>query len=425
MKLPFHFAKWTIGFSLFGVMALLVVSSPAAAEQRRVGPPLLALEYGINCDPYDVQRDTVRPNQNLSGILQNAGVPYGKIQKAVEQCDGVFDVRKIRAGNPYSLIGNPCSPDGVQYFVYERSPSDFVVFDLGERVRVFQGRKPITVRTRAFSGVIRSSLWNAFSESNIDFDLAMELAEIYAWTLDFFHFQKGDRFRFIVEERHVDGHVVGYGRILAARIHHRDRPFYAFYFEETPGGKGDYYDENGQSLRKAFLKAPLKYVRISSGYSPRRLHPILNEYKPHRGIDYAAPTGTPVLAVGDGRVEKVGYGRGRGRYIQIRHNQQYMTQYLHLSDVADGIEVGARVRQGDVIGAVGSTGLATGPHLDFRFWDNGKAVNFLEQDLPAADPIDPEALARFEHRMAEFRFDLDNDETREFSAKVQTDRVIQ
>jgi murein DD-endopeptidase MepM/ murein hydrolase activator NlpD len=424
MKSPLRFAKWTFLFSLFALAVLPPSPFPAAAEQRRVGPPLMALEYGINCDPYEVQHATVRPHQNLSGILQSAGVPYGKIQTAVEKCDGIFDVRKIRAGRPYSLIGNPCSPDGVRYFVYERSAADFVVFDLGDNVSVFQGRKPVTVRTRIFSGEIRSSLWNAFSKSGINFDLAIDLSEIYAWTLDFFHFQKGDRFRFIVEERHVDGHVVGYGRILAARIHHRDRPFYAFYFEETPGA-GDYYDENGHSLRKAFLKAPLKYVRISSGYSRRRLHPILNEYKPHLGIDYAAPKGTPVLAVGEGRVEKVGYNSGRGRYIQIRHNQRYMTQYLHLSDIAEGVETGARVRQGDVIGAVGSTGLSTGPHLDFRFWDNGKAVNFLEQDLPAADPIDSDARNRFQHRMAQFRFDLDNDETREYSAKAPTDHVIQ
>lgn len=403
--------------SLFTFFATALAVPPVGAEDRPAGPPLLALEYGINCDPYEVRRETVRPRQNLAAILLKAGVSYGKIQEAVEQCEGVFDVRKIQVGKPYSLIGNPCSPEGIRYFVYERSPADFVVMDLGDRVDVFRGTKPVSVRPRAVSGVIQSSLWNAFKDADVDFDLALDLAKIYAWSLDFFHFQKGDRFGFVVEERRVDGRVVGYGRILAARILHRDRPHYAFYFEETPG-RGEYYDENGDSLRKAFLKAPLEYVRISSAYSRRRLHPILNEYKPHLGIDYAAPKGTPVLAVGDGRVEKVAYSRSMGRYIQIRHNGQYMTQYLHLSAVADGVVDGAPVRQGDEIGYVGSTGLATGPHLDFRFWDDGEAVNFLEQDLPAADPVDPDHRDRFENRMADFRFELDDDGRREFSAEA-------
>jgi murein DD-endopeptidase MepM/ murein hydrolase activator NlpD len=407
--------------SLLGIFAILWAAPSLRAEERPVGPPLLALEYGINCDPYEVRREIVQPGQNLSGILLEAGVPYGKIDKAVRKCDGVFDVRRIRIGNPYSLIGNPCSPDGIRYFVYERSPTDFVVMDLGERVDVFAGSKPVSIRARAVSGVIESSLWNAFKDAGVDFDLALGLADIYAWTLDFFHFQKDDRFSFVVEEKRVDGRVVGYGRILAARILHRDRPRYAFYFEARPG-EGDYFDENGESLRQAFLKAPLKYVRISSQYSRSRLHPILNEYKPHLGIDYAAPEGTPVLAVGDGVVEKAEYNRSMGRYLQIRHNHQYMTQYLHLSRFAEGIAVGTRVRQGDEIGSVGSTGLATGPHLDFRFWDNGKAVDFLEQELPVADAVSAKQRDRFERAMAEFRFDLDDDGRREFSAEIQVDR---
>jgi len=393
------------------------LSTFAGAEEKRVGPPLMALEYGINCDPYEVTRERVRSGQNLSGILVDAGVSYGKIQAAVDQCEGLFDVRKIRAGRPYSLIGNPCSPAGLRYFVYEESPVDFVVFDLGETVKVFKGRKPVRVEAKTFSGVIHSSLWNAFSEEGIDFQLALRLSKIYAWTLDFFRFQPGDRFGFIVEERRVDGQAVGYGRILAARIHMKNRSHYAFYFEEKPG-EGDYYDENGESLRQAFLKAPLEYSRISSGYSRKRLHPILNEYRPHLGIDYAAPKGTPVLSVGDGEIEKVGYNRSMGRFIQIRHNGRYMTQYLHLSGTAEGIRPGVRVKQGREIGHVGSTGLSTGPHLDFRFWADGKAVNFLEQDLPSADPVDPRLLSRFFARMASLRFDLDDDGTREFSARV-------
>lgn len=421
MKPIFSRANRKFLFSLLGIFAILWGAPSFGVEERPVGPPLLALEYGINCDPYEVRREIVRPGQNLSGILLEAGVPYGKIDRVARKCEGVFDVRKIQVGKPYALIGNPCSPDGIRYFVYERSSTNFVVMDLGERVDVFEGRKPVSIRPRAVSGVIESSLWNAFGDAGVDFELALELADIYAWSLDFFHFRKGDRFSFVVEEQWVDGRVVGYGRILAARILHRDRPHYAFYFEERPD-EGDYFDENGESLRQAFLKAPLKYVRISSHYSPKRLHPILNEYKPHLGIDYAAPKGTPVLAVGDGVVEKAEYNRTMGRYLQIRHNHQYMTQYLHLSRFADGIEIGTRVQQGDEIGSVGSTGLATGPHLDFRFWDNGKAVNFLEQDLPIADAVSAKQRDRFESAMAEFRFDLDDDGRREFSAEIRVDR---
>ncbi|MFP4582996.1 MAG: peptidoglycan DD-metalloendopeptidase family protein [Desulfococcaceae bacterium] len=409
--------KW--GFALVASVSLSIVFTMAHAQEKRVGPPLLALEYGINCDPYEVRRDVVQPGENLSEILLDSGVPYSKIQTAVDRCEGVFDVRKIRAGRPYSLIGNPCVPEGIRYFVYERTPVNFVVFDLGETVKIFEGQKPIKVENKTFFGTIHSSLWNAFSEAEIDFQLAMRLSKIYAWTLDFFRFQPGDRFGFIVEERRANGQVVGYGRILAACIHKQDQPYYAFYFEEKPG-EGGYYDEKGESLRKAFLKAPLEYSRISSGYSHKRLHPILNEYRPHLGIDYAAPTGTPVLSVGDGKVEKAGYNRSMGRYIQIRHNHRYMTQYLHLSGTADGIQMGAEVKQGQKIGYVGSTGLSTGPHLDFRFWEDGKAVNFLKQDIPSADPVDPDLRKRFYSLMASLRFDLDNDGTREFSAKIPT-----
>lgn len=369
--------------TIFLALILSVSLSDARANDDMDAVRHLAKEYGLFCPSGEARQDVIREGQNLADILVKEGVAYSTIVKAMDLCRPFFDVRKIRAGNPYTVI-HPTGRDD-RYFIYEKNPVEYLVFALGETVEVYEDRKPVLLVPRTVEGVIDSSLLASFSDLGLDNELAIKLSEVYAWTLDFYHFRKGDSFKLMFEEKLVNGKPVGCERILGARITHKGEDYYAFNFEKD--GAEQYFDESGASLRKAFLKAPLKYARVSSGYSESRLHPVLNYYRPHLGIDYAAPTGTPVMSVGDGVVEKVEFNGSMGRYIQIRHSKRYMTQYLHLSATEKGIAKGKRIRQGDVIGYVGSTGLATGPHLDFRFWADGKALNFLKQDLPTAEPV--------------------------------------
>jgi murein DD-endopeptidase MepM/ murein hydrolase activator NlpD len=228
-------------------------------------------------------------------------------------------------------------------------------------------------------------------ENNLDQELILSLADVYAWTIDFYHLQKGDAFKVIYTERLVEGKFVGIDRIIAAEFTHRKSPLRAYLFESD--GTDDYYDDEGNSLRKAFLRAPVKFSRISSRYSKKRFHPVQKRYKAHLGTDYAAPTGTPILATGDGVVIAATYTKSNGNYIKIRHNGTYTTQYLHMSKRKS--KLGDRVKQGDVIGYVGSTGLATGPHVCYRFWKNGKQVNPYKQKLPPSKPVIPENMDAF------------------------------
>lgn len=397
------------------VSCLLVLTagviSPALASEKIV--------YGINTENMKLNQETIRPGDNLAEILLNAGLPYNTIQQTINASKGVFDVRKIRVGNRYTIFTE--AKTGLpRYFVYDKNSENYIVFDLDDTVTVSERQKPVEILLRSAEGEIKGSIWNTFSRLGLDGELAAKLNEIYAWTLDFYHFRKGDRFRIIFEEKWIGNRQVGLGIIRAARMVYNEETYYAFYFQEDNDKEGQYYDEEGQSLHKAFLKAPLKNVRISSGFSQSRLHPILHQYMPHLGIDYAAPSGTPVMCVGNGTVEKVEYNNSMGKYVQIRHvNKRYMTQYLHLSRSADDLKPGDTVEQGEIIGYVGRTGRATGPHLDFRFWVDGEAVNFLQHDIPTAEPIAPKLMATFMARIESWHAELDRDATRQFAADAE------
>jgi murein DD-endopeptidase MepM/ murein hydrolase activator NlpD len=266
----------------------------------------------------------------------------------------------------------------------------------------------LTVRERSIAGTIESSLYLTLQNLDVSPALAVSLADIYAWTVDFFRIQKGDAFRVIFEEKYVEDSIfVGVGAIKAASFYHGGTELYAFDYTDESGNR-EFYDEKGNSLRKAFLKAPLKFFRISSKYNPKRLHPVLKTMRPHLGTDYAAPTGTPIMTTADGTIEKVGYTSGNGNYVKVKHNSVYSTQYLHMSKIAPGMKAGKRVRQGDVIGFVGSTGLATGPHVCYRFWKNGKQVNPLIEKLPESNPIAEGYRSDFENFIAPLKVKLDN-----------------
>ncbi len=340
-------------------------------------------KYGIAIDQYVVIEEKIKRNQFLSDILSAHDVAYPKVDAMARKSKEVFDVRKMKAGNPYILLKNDQAQ--VDYFIYEINKADYVVYDLRNEVEVNMGRKPTFTMEQEASGVIYSSLYETIQQNELDVNLASLLENIYGWSLDFFHTQKGDWFKVIYDEEFVEGQSMGIKTIKSAVFHHAEKDFYAFYFDEN--GQTGFYDENGQSLRKAFLRAPLQYSRISSGFSYKRFHPILKRYRPHLGVDYAAPKGTPIRSVGDGVVVAAAYTRGNGRYVKVRHNSVYATQYLHMSGFAKGVKSGTAVKQGDIIGYVGSTGLATGPHLCFRFWKNGRQVNPRVIDAPPVEPI--------------------------------------
>ncbi len=366
------------------------------------------LRYGLPVDSFELIEDVVAQGESFSNILLDFGIGYGKIHRIATEYQDIFDVRSLRSGKPYAIFAeNHDSAKVARYMVYEASPVNYVVFDLSDSLNVYHGKEEVVVRQKSISGIINSSLYEALLDNGGSPAVAVELSKVYAWTIDFFRIQPKDYFKVIYEERYIrDSIFVGMGRILAADFHHNGRSFYSFYYDDEENYR-DYYDEKGRSLRKAFLKAPLDFFRISSRFNPRRFHPVLKRMKPHLGTDYAAPHGTPIMSTADGEVIAASYTRGNGNYVKVRHNSTYTTQYLHMSKFAKGIRKGSRVRQGDVIGYVGSTGLATGPHVCYRFWVNGQQVDPYKQDLPEAEPIEEAAFPAYEAVMADLKQALD------------------
>ncbi len=361
------------------------------AENEYIPEPII--EYGIVVDSFMVIKDEVKANENLSTILLKYNLDMGSIEQLVQNAAGIFDVRKIRAGNKYTVLLTTDSVNKAHYFIYESSPTKYIVFEAGDSLHVHAGEKEIEIRIKTASGTITSSLWNTMKEMNANPNLTIALSEIYAWTIDFYGIQKGDNFTALYEELFVDGEPIGLGNIITARFNHNGKDNFAFRYVQND--IPDYFDEKGQSLRRAFLKSPLKFSRISSHFSHSRLHPVLRIRRPHHGVDYAAPKGTPVHSIGMGTVTDVRYAGGAGRMVKIKHNATYTTAYLHLSGYGPGIRQGARVQQGQVIGYVGSSGLSTGPHLDFRFYKNGTPVDPLKVESPPSIPVRKELMADY------------------------------
>jgi murein DD-endopeptidase MepM/ murein hydrolase activator NlpD len=355
--------------------------------EEDIPPELL---YGIPVFSYQLIKGEVRQGQSLAELLLPHGVSAQQLYQMSMLPDGLLDERRIRPGNKFTLFNASDSTPAM--FVYEKDPLNYVTIYLDSAsVRAENGIKPVEQRIIAASGTIETSLWESMVKADANPILALELSEIFAWTIDFFGIQQGDQFKVIYEESYVDSSSIGINRILGAWFWHNNNDFWAIPFEQNE--VLSFYDEEGNSLRKAFLKAPLRFSRISSGYSNSRYHPVLKIRRPHHGVDYAARTGTPVYTVGDGIVTKVGYQkRGGGNYVKIKHNSVYSTTYMHLSRFGKDIRQGRYVKQGDVIGYVGATGLATGPHLDFRFYKNGSPVNPLKVEAPPVEPVFEENL---------------------------------
>lgn len=354
---------------------------------------LPTLHYGIPVDSLDITEGKVRWNQNLSEILTNFNISYQDLHTLSQRSKKVYDVRKLKAGSRYTILHDTDSLKTARHFIFEPSPSEYVVYNFTDSIYAQLEQKPVEVTERVLAAEINSSLYNAILDQGSSPLLVNQLVDVYAWQVDFFRIAKGDKFKIIFDEERVDGEVIGIGDIKGAYFEHWGKPYYAIPY--NTGEKDDYFDEEGNSLRKTFLRAPLNYSRISSRYSLRRFHPVQKRYKAHLGTDYAAPRGTPIRTVGDGVILEARYHGGNGNYVKIKHNSNYTTQYLHMSKIAKGIRPGVKVNQGTTIGYVGSTGLANGPHLCFRFWKNGRQVDALKVDLPSSSGIATEQIDEF------------------------------
>ena len=367
----------------------------AAAEDASSGggPSEACLLLGFEPDSLRMKHGKVGRNEFFSSLLMKLGMSASDAYGLSSACDTVFDVRTFRAGNAYQAYYRP-GTDSLDYLVYWQDKVNGYVFGCTPPFSAKKVAKPVGTVSRYADVTISSSLWNDMLADGVSPLLILSLSDIYAWTVDFFGLQKGDRFRVFYDEKVCDGDVIAVDTVRYAVFTHRDEDFPAVMFDQKDGGN-IYWNEKGESMRKAFLKAPLHYSRISSGFSYARRHPVTRRVQPHTGVDYAAPAGTPVMSIGDGVViSRKNEGAG-GNVVRIRHNSVYTTAYLHLSRYASGLKAGQRVRQGDVIGYVGSTGRSTGPHLDFRVWKNGTPINPLKMESPPAVPLKEENMGQF------------------------------
>jgi murein DD-endopeptidase MepM/ murein hydrolase activator NlpD len=361
-------------------------------------------EFGLILDSFIVTKNKIKPNEFLANILLPHHIDYVTIDALAKKSKDIFDVRKMVVGKNYTILASKDSIEKAQYFIYQPNAISYIVYDLRDSVNIYKGEKEVTTEEKSASGIINSSLYLSLQESNTSPALAVRLSEVFAWSIDFYRIQKGDWFKVIYEEKFVEGESIGIGEIKAVEFNHYDKPFYAFHFSQ--GTKEDYFDEEANSLRKAFLKSPLKFSRLSSGFTMKRFHPVQKRWKAHLGTDYAAPRGTPIMSTGDGVVIESKRKRANGNYVKIKHNSVYTTQYLHMNK--RNVKVGQHVKQGDIIGFVGSTGLATGPHVCYRFWKNGQQVNHLRQDFPSAEPVLEEFKDEYNLFLNEFKEKLNS-----------------
>ena len=375
------------------------------ADVETVDSVSVASLMGFCPDSLEVTEGKVKNGQFFSTLMTGLGMTQQQAYELTMQCDTVFDVKTLRVGQGYKAYYS--GDDRVlEYLVYDRDRASCVVFDCTEPYDVWVYDKPVSIEKRYADVTINTSLWNDMLAKGVSPLLIISLSDIYAWTIDFFALQKGDRFRVLYEERICDGEVIAVDTVRYAVFSHDGQDFPMAMFNQHDGGNV-WWNEKGESMRKAFLKAPLNYTRVSSGFSYARRHPVTRKVQPHTGVDYAAPKGTPVMTIGDGVVTSVKYEGAGGNTVRIRHNSVYSTAYLHLSKYAKGLKAGQRVRQGEVIGYVGSTGRSTGPHLDFRVWKNGSPINPLKMDSPPAEPIKEDNRKAFNDTYAMYKAQVD------------------
>ncbi|WP_291963646.1 peptidoglycan DD-metalloendopeptidase family protein [Maribacter sp.] len=399
------------------LLALTVIASckDAGSEKKDIAQNLKVVKapevnerFGFNLDEFNVKLDTVRYGDSFGELMQDNKVDYPKVLAVSENFKDSFDVRKIRVGKPYAILQSKDTTAQAQVFIYENDPINYTVIDLRDSVKVYRDKNKVKFVQREVSGVIESSLSEAILEQGVDYNVTHNLANVYAWTIDFSRLQKNDKFKIIYNEKFINDTVyAGAEPIEAAFFEHNGKPIYAFAYEnDSLRSLVDYFDENANNLRRTFLRMPVEYGRLSSRYNlKRRIKYYGYKLRPHKGTDYAAPIGTPIMATADGTVVESTRRGGNGKYVKIRHNGTYSTQYLHMK--AQNVKKGDFVRQGDVIGWIGMTGNTGGPHVCYRFWKNGRQVDPLKEELPQAEPLHDSLKEEYFAYIATYKEQLD------------------
>lgn len=390
---------------LFSVFSCKQAESDAVITEEISAQKIEQFRFDFN--DFNVKHDTIKKGDTFGSIIENQNLGDKQVYDIISKIKDSFDVRAIRIGRPYTFLRSKDRYKKLQYAIYQPNRANYYVIDLKDSVSVSKVTRPIRIKNRTIAGELNGSFSEELSRQKVDPALASKLIKVYAWSIDFFKLKKGDQFGVIFTERYIDDTIYdGVDSLKAAFFEYKGKMIYAFPFAQNPGGKIDYYDENGKALKNFFLKSPLKYANITSRFSRNRFHPVQMIWKAHKGTDYAAPTGTPIMTTASGIVEQTGYTAGNGNFVKIKHDRTYSTQYLHMSRIL--VRKGQRVTQGSIIGRVGSTGLATGPHVCYRFWKNGVQVDALRLKLPNSQPMDSRNLPRFRQQIEPLKWELDS-----------------
>ena len=378
-------------------------------SEEQTKPKIKTKEFGFNYSDFNVLQDTLKKGESFGSIIQKQSIGNKKIFEIVAQIKDSFDVRNIRNNKPYTLLRSKNKTKELLVFIYQPDAVQYYVVDFRDTItKAYKKSKPITIKRRTIGGVLESSLSETLQKANVEGSLASRIAKIYAWSIDFFKLKRGDRYAITFTERFINDSIYdGVDSLEASFFEYKGKIVYAFPFvANTASNKIEYYDEEGKGLKNFFLKTPIKFSRLTSRFSNNRFHPVQLTWKAHKGTDFAAPHGTPITTTASGVIEQTGYTAGNGNFVKVKHNGAYSTQYLHMSRIL--VRRGQRVTQGQPIGLVGSTGLATGPHVCYRFWKNGTQVDPLRLKLPNGEPLKGAAKERFFYQIKPLKWELDS-----------------
>jgi murein DD-endopeptidase MepM/ murein hydrolase activator NlpD len=415
MKQPINFPKKFKSLKKAFVLIILVFSvfscnkTENKVEIKVSKPKTKKVEFGFNYADFNIVNDTIKKGDSFGSIIQNQNIGDKKVYDIVEQVKDSFDVRTIRYNKPYTILRSKNKTNKLQVFIYQPDALTYYVVDFRDSIaKAYKKIKPVTLKRKIIGGVLKTSLSETLGDEDVETALASRITKVFSWSIDFFKLKKGDRYGLIFTERFINGKTYdGVEDLQAAFFEYKGKIVYAFPFEkDTLSGKVEYYDDEGKTLKNFFLKTPIKFSRITSRFTANRFHPVQHTWKAHKGTDYAAPTGTPISTTASGVVEATGYTAGNGNFVKVKHNGTYSTQYLHMSRIL--VRRGQRVTQGQTIGLVGSTGLATGPHVCYRFWKNGIQVDALRLNLPTGESLTGNDKTRFMKQMEPLKRELDS-----------------